>query len=445
MRLTPLPIRARITAAFALVMLVLLALVSVLAYRSMSGALLDEIDSNLRFRASALESTAVRTPEVPDLRLQEPREAFDQFVAPDGRVLRATRGFGTSVVPTATLAGLTRPTFLNRDVAGAGATRILVVPLRPAGSGHLVVGTSSADRSDALRRLVEVLGIGGAAAIAVACLAGWFVAGWALDPVERIRRQASAITASGYDRRMPVPAAKDELRRLALTLNDMLDRLARSMSAERGFLERAGHELRTPLSALRTEVDLALRRPRDAEQLTAAMHSVSEEIDRLARLADDLLVLARAADGRLPIRREPIGLRSALESAAALFAGRAAHTGVALQVDAPDARIYADPVRLRQALVNLVDNALRYTPPGGTVRITGRSDAEVTAIAVADDGPGFAATTGGAEQGLGLRIVRTVIEGHGGTLRLGTGPDGGALAELTVPSDSGVRESGVRP
>src|SRR5262249_36060271 len=140
----------------------------------------------------------------------------------------------------------------------------------------------------------------------------------------------------------------------------------RSLTRERAFLEQASHELRTPLAALRAEVDLSLRRERSAEELTAALHSVSQETDRLAQLADDLLLLARADNGRLPLHRQVIQLRATLESAAALFAARAVEAGISLDVRTPD----ADPLRLRQALVNLLDNALRHTPRDGTVQLT---------------------------------------------------------------------------
>ena len=430
------PIRARITAAFAVVMLILLVAIGVLAYHSTSSALLDEIDSGLRFRASALAPSSIegRT-QSPDLRLQEPREAFQQ-VLDAGRVVHATSGFAAPLLTRHQLAGLSAPHFLERHVAGVeGPARLLAVPLGAA--RVLVVGTSMADRTDALRNLARVLLIGGPLAIAVACLAAWMVAGWALLPMDRMREEASAITLSGLDRRMPVPRTRDELQRLALTLNGMLDRLATSMTTERAFLERASHELRTPLAALRAEVDLALGRRRSAEELAAALRSVSDETDRLARLAEDLLVLARANEGRLPLRKERLPVRSTLESAAGLFAARARALEVDIVVSAPaDADVVADPLRLRQALVNVLDNALRHTPPGGTVRVTGVLTGTDVRITVADTGPGFG-DLAPAAGGLGLRIVRAVVASHDGSVQLSNGADGGACVELLLPVPDG--------
>jgi two-component system OmpR family sensor kinase len=439
MSLLRLPIRVRITAAFAAVMLVLLTGIAALAYRRMSGDLLDEIDSGLRFKAAAVaEATSGGPIEEPDRRLQEPHEAFDQLLSQDGRVLRATRGFAHPLLGPAELSGLTGPAFLDRQVSGvARGARLLVLPLKSkAPAQFVVVGVSESDRHDALHQLAAVLLVGGSGAVALACLAAWFVAGWALHPVDRMQQQAAAITATGLEQRMPVPRTHDELHRLARTLNDMLDRLERSLTAERRFHERASHELRTPLAALRAEVDLALRRRRSAAELTAALRNVSEETDRLARLAEDLLVLARAEDGRLPLHREGTDLRQLIESATALFAARAAELDIELEVAASAAHVEVDPLRLRQLVTNLLDNALRHTPPGGSVRIDAAVRDGSIRMTVTDSGPGFTANRLSEDEapGLGLRIVRAIAAGHGGRVETGTAPQGGAQVEVILPA-----------
>jgi two-component system OmpR family sensor kinase len=439
------PIRARITAAFAAVMLLLLIAIGLLAYLSMGAALLDEIDSDLRFRASAVEQTAQPDgSETPDPRLQEPREAFQQFVRADGTVLHATQGFDAPLLSRRDLAGMTGPRFFQRQVPGVvGDARLLAIPTGArAGARFLVVGASMADRIDALRQLVIVLAIGGPVAVAVACLAAWIVAGWALHPMERMRQQAAAITASGTERRMPVPRTRDELQRLALTLNGMLDRLASSMASERAFLERASHELRTPLAALRAEVDLALRRQRTAAELSAALASVSQETDRLSRLAEDLLVLARAGDGRLPLHREAVSLRATLDSVSTRFEARALELDVVLCAAAPDTTISVDSLRLRQALVNLLDNALRHTPRNGRVDLVGTIIGRDVRITVTDTGSGFGSAADEGTAGLGLRIVRAVARSHGGTVEIGRADEGGARVELVLPHAAGADSAG---
>jgi signal transduction histidine kinase len=334
------------------------------------------------------------------------------------------------------LSGIRTPRFFERPVQGvAGRARLLAIPVANNNKAAvLVVGQTMSDRTDALRELLLELVIGGIAAIVAAGAAGWFVARWALRPVDRMRAEAAAITLSGMDHRLTPPRVRDELHRLAGTLNAMLGRLQSAMSAERAFLAEAGHELRTPLAALRAELDLALRRPRTREELRATLVSMSEETDRLARLADDLLLLARAADGRLPLHREDVPVKPALQSVAALFHARAVDAGIALKVRAPDVNERLDPLRVRQALVNLVDNALRHTPRGGTVRLTAEIEDGALLVRVSDTGPGFdAAARGGA--GLGLRIVEAVAHSHGGSIAVGSAYGDGGCVTVRIPRE----------
>jgi len=301
----------------------------------------------------------------------------------------------------------------------------------------VIVGTSMSDRTDALHQLAIYLAIGGPFAILLASAAGWVVAGFALRPVERMRQEVSAISASGIDHRLSVPLADDELQLLATTLNDMLDRLETSIRAERRFLDNASHELRTPLTALKAELDLARSRPRSATELEASVESASEETDRLVRLANDLLVLARATDGRLPVHRADTSLSELVNSAVDLFRARAAGAGVRIEATAPDQLVWVDGMRVRQAVDNLVDNAIRHTPAGGTVTVRAEVTDDVVEIVVTDTGPGFPHGSLGANgdpvadpaparsealevetrgSALGLAIVRAVAQSHNGTL-----------------------------
>jgi signal transduction histidine kinase len=227
-----------------------------------------------------------------------------------------------------------------------------------------------------------------------------------------------------------LPAADDELRRLAATLNDMLARLDDSIHAERRLLDNASHELRTPLTALKAELDLARARPRTAAELLAAIESASEEADRVVRLADDLLILARARSGRLTVHRAPTSLGELVGGAANLFRARAETAGVRIDVAAPDDEVLIDGARVRQAIDNLLDNALRCTPAGGAVRLAAEANDKLVRIVVTDTGPGFTDRPDGA--GLGLAIVRAIAAGHGGTLTTANESGGGARVVLTL-------------
>ena len=287
--------------------------------------------------------------------------------APDGEVLDTTTGAG----PRPLLApGRARARRAHGDViverrrATASDLRLLARP----GASHgppavLVVGESLAQRERALDGLHALLLIGGPLALLIASAIGYALAAAALRPVERMRRHAAAVTAAETSERLPVPPSNDEIGRLGHTLNEMLARLrGRRSSASGRSCRDAWHELRTPLAILRTELELALRGEHTREELEAAVRSAAEEAERLSQLAEDLLVIARSDQGRLPVRPRAArrGRRCSRASPAASARARKAE-GRPL---APDRRraceLDADPARIEQALANIVDNALRH-------------------------------------------------------------------------------------
>ena len=196
---------------------------------------------------------------------------------------------------------------------------------RPAGNGEravVVIGDSLSERDSSLASLNRLLLIALPLALLVAAFAGYEVAGAALRPVERMRSRAAAISESNPSERLPVPEARDEIGALGRTLNEMLDRLEAGFARERRLVSDASHELRTPLTTMRAELELALRGERDAGELRAAIASAHEETRRMSSLADDLLVLARADQGRLPLQPEPTAARALLDAAARARRGR---------------------------------------------------------------------------------------------------------------------------
>jgi signal transduction histidine kinase len=238
-----------------------------------------------------------------------------------------------------------------------------------------------------------------------------------------------------------VPESRDEVSRLGETLNAMLARLEAAIEHERGFVADASHELRTPLAILKTELELALKEGRSEDELRQAVRSASDETDRLSRLADDLLVLARSDRGTLPLRLKRVGARELLERVAARFG---LEPGA---VDAPDGlALRVDSVRVEQALGNLVSNAIEHG--GGAVRLSARSTGDRVELHVEDDGPGLPAefvpraferftradsarTAGGA--GLGLAIVDAIARAHGGRACVGERTRG-ADVWISVPA-----------
>jgi signal transduction histidine kinase len=296
--------------------------------------------------------------------------------------------------------------------------------------------------------VIELL-IAGPIALLIASLAGYALARAALGPVETMRRRAAAISASTPGRRLPVPPARDEIARLAETLNDMLARLEAALEHERRFVGDASHELRTPLALLRTEIDVALRRTRSVDELEAALRSAGEETERLTRLAEDLLLVARADQGGLPVRPARVSVAPMLEGVAGRFAARAHERGRTLVVSADDhLAVRADRGRLEQALVNMVENALAHGR--GVVELKAVRRGQRVELHVLDEGPGFPPdflprafdrfsradeARGRGGTGLGLSIVDAIARAHGGRAGAGERPGGGADVWITVEGD----------
>ncbi len=307
----------------------------------------------------------------------------------------------------------------------------------------VAVAVTTEDRDDALDSLLAQLLIVGPLCLALASIGGYFLAAAALRPVEAMRREAEAVSAAEPGRRLTLTPANDELRRLGETLNQMLARLETALERERRFVADASHELRTPLAMLRAELDLALRRERTPEELDRAVRSAAEETERLSRLAEDLLVLARAEDGELPVRRETVAASELVDVVAARFRPRADDTGRVIATGAEDGlMLHVDRLRAEQAVGNLVDNALRHGQ--GRILVDARRGGNGTVeLHVSDEGPGFppelvdrafepfsrgdAARTGPGA-GLGLAIVDVIARAHGGSAHVD-----GADAWIALP------------
>jgi signal transduction histidine kinase len=309
------------------------------------------------------------------------------------------------------------------------SARLLALPVAADGRPLVrVVGASTEGRGETLEGLLTQLLVAAPIALALASVLAYALATAALRPVESMRRRAASIRSSDRGQRLPVPDTDDEIARLGETLNDLLARLESARERERRFVADASHELRTPLALLRSELELAQRRPRSREELESALASAAEETERLSRLADDLLVLARADADGLALRRDEVRVRDLAERVGSRFDRRAAEAGRTIDVEAPaHLEVVGDRTRIEQALTNLVDNALRHG--GGAVRIVAGTNDGSVEVHVLDEGPGFeggfaahaferftradeARANGGA--GLGLAIAHVIAQAHGG-------------------------------
>ena len=433
-------------------MAVVLVAVGLFVYARVGSDLDAALNNSLRTRADDLAALAgAGRPDAPDQeRLVASDESLAQVIGAGENVEYSSPGLGGQpLLQAGELARARRgPLFVERDSV-AGFDERLRLLARPADGRVVVVGATREDRDEALSSLGTVLVTGAPIALLLAALAGYWLASAALRPVGAMRKEAAEVSRLGSGRRLPVPPAGDELARLGGTLNEMLERLERSAERERGFVASASHELRTPLALLKAELELALREGRSAEELRAAVASAATESDRLAQLADDLLVLARADEGKLPVRPEPLDATELLRSTARRFEARAAESGRELRVDPDDGLVlHADRLRLEQALANLVDNALRHGD--GVVELAAEPSGGAIRLHVRDRGPGFeldlegraferftrgdrARSRGGT--GLGLAIVDAIAQSHGGRAG-GDAREGGGLDAWVELPDS---------
>ena len=318
-----LPIRLRLTLPFALAMALVLAATGGFVYVRVGDALLASVDQTLRAQAT---EAATRAHDEHGARRPGRVRRNDA-----GAAARRRRHVTRTTVGAMAAAALARrmPHASPRAGPCGGRSRSRGRPATGACSasgredgGVVAVARSLEPREETLHRLRHELLIAFPLALLLATVAGYALAAGALRPVEAMRRRAAAVTATRPGR-LPVPRSRDEISRLALTLNDMLERLEASFEHERRFVSDASHELRTPLALLRAELELALRRPRSAEELELALRSAAEETERLSRLAEDLLLIARADQGALPIRRELVPATDVLTTVAERFAVRA--------------------------------------------------------------------------------------------------------------------------
>ena len=445
-----LPIRLRLTLAFALAMAVVLAATGAFLYLRLGSSLDEALDESLQARAIEVMPQVVLGESVGAG--GDPDDRFVQVLDPMGRVVAGLLRLEEPLLEPESLADATRGVrwFVLDEVGGVdGRVRVLATPVvRPTGTVVLLVGATLEDRDDAVRGLLTLLLVGGPVALLLTSLLGYALATAALRPIESMRNEAAAISASEPGRRLPLPRSQDEVSRLGETLNLMLERLEAALDRERSFVGDASHELRTPLALLKTELELALRRPRSETELEQALRSAAAETDRLAQLADDLLLLARSDSGGLPLHVAPVSSHDVLEGVAERFSRRADADDRAIVVDtAEPLTLTADRLRLEQALGNLVENALRHAD--GTIRLTACERDSRVELHVIDEGGGFPPeflprafdrfsraddARSGDGTGLGMSIADVVAKAHGGSAHASNRESGGADVWLSIPT-----------
>jgi signal transduction histidine kinase len=452
-------LRLKLALAFAAAMALLLTGLGLFVYARFQASLDESLNQGLRSRANDVRALANQADtglaDASGSRLSQTGTGFAQVLTTRGKVLDQTPGIPRRPVlgtPDIARAGR-RPILVTTRIPGVpGPVRLLATPVRAQDMPLVViVGVSLQSRTTALGNLRALMLLGGPVALVLASLLGYGVSALSLRSVEAMRSQATQLSVTEPGRRLPVPPAHDELRRLALTLNEMLDRNDVAFARERRFVADASHELRSPLAVLKIELESALTGEHSERELRAALASADAETDRIAHLARNLLTLAQADDGKLPIEPTQLRVSETVERVRQRFAQRASTKGRKLVASVPgEMTVHADPLRVEQALSNLVDNALRHG--GGTVVLSATRHDGTVDLHVVDSGPGFpedflaaaferfsrpelGRTSHGT--GLGLSIVRSIARAHGGEAHATNRISGGADAWISLPEMAG--------
>ena len=449
-------IRVRLTAWYAALLAVILAAIGTFLVLQLKADLQARLDRDVRTNASSIgegytaEGDAgfvdVARAALPNL------YAVAQVLDRSGRVL-VSHGSGGDrpIVPARARANalLGDARVVSVTVDGR-PVRASVSSVRRLGRRHvLVVAESLREVEASARRARALLLLAGPVALAATALVGWWLARKALLPVARMTAEAEAIEIDRLHERIAVPHAADELGRLAVTLNAMLDRLESGVIEKRRIVADASHELRTPLAVMRAELDVSLRADRLPAEARAVLESAREEVDSMSRTVHNLLTLAQVDEGRLAILSTWVELLGAAEAAAQPLRALAADKGIRLAVDGAPCEAQADPQRLHHALTNLIENAIKFSPRGGEVVISVWSTEREVGVTVADDGPGIpeyararvfdrfyrvdrarGREAGGS--GLGLAICREIARAHGGRVWVEEREGGGSAFSFAL-------------
>jgi len=454
-------IRLRLTFWYVLVLAIILAAFSTGIYLTLRHSLYADLDDSIEARANDLLGLAEYEGGRPTLSANvaasgpELGEQFVRVYDAAGLVTIDTSAEAGSVpgdaqVVQRALAGQTSTHGLKAD---GESFRVRIVPIEKDGqiTGALEVGRATGDVTDTLRTLLLVLAIAYPITLATASFGGVFLADRALSPIDRLTRLARRISADDLGQRLDLRLPDDEVGRLARTFDEMIARLDEAFRRQRQFTADASHELRTPMTVIKGQIEVALQRERDPQAYRRVLQAVNEEVDRMIRLVGSLLTLARADAGQIPITLEPVSLPDVVGAAIEQVQPLAGRRDVDLQMSSSrPVTLRADDDLILQLLLNLLDNAIKYTAAGGEVTVGWNANGRDVELWVRDTGSGIASehlphlfdrfyrvdkarsrAEGGT--GLGLSICRWIAEAHGGSISVESAPGEGATFKVVLP------------
>ncbi len=460
-------LRSRLTLLYTVLFGVLLAVIAAVSYRVLAYQLDADVSANLSELTSGLHGYLLFPNDLPTVAfdqmdpaqaafVQEATRYYQIFDARTGELIvqsDAIRPLGLGFTPAEVREFRERPVTLDLDT-DYGRIRLSNSVLTPASSHAylLQVGVSLAPMDTALNRFLILLVMTVPAGLLVTFVIGRWLAGVALRPLIDLADVARSIDIGDLRPRLPVRGARDELDVVAAAFNDTLARLEHAVGEMRQFSTALAHELRTPLTALRGDVEMAMGRAGDPEDVRRRVASQLEEIDKLKRLIDQVLTLARAEAGEIRLSLEPIDLGQLTGSLVDQLEPVAQHKGLTLQSEpiAGAVVVRGDPNWLERLILNLVDNAIKFTPAAGSIRVSVSRDGEMARLAVQDTGIGItpelmphiferffradpARSPGVEGVGLGLSLAKWIVDRHHGRIAVDSQPGKGSTFTVFLP------------
>jgi heavy metal sensor kinase len=416
-------------------------------YLYLSNGLLTAIDTSLHNQAARIARAVAHPLEIDDMNQSGALMLAPQFVSivdKNGEVSDQIIDREGHEVPVirASLDRAARewqPQYDEVSISPDENARVITWPARDE-EGEMffvVVGQSLRELHQAQRQLLILLGVSNPIALLLASLGGLWIANKALSPVDRLTRAAEHIGRGNLSERVEETGTRDEIGRLAATFNEMIGKLEQAFQRERRFTADASHELKTPLAILRGDIEVALRRDRSPEEYRRVLASSLEEIARLTKLTDDLLTLARSDAGEVMLEMGPVRIDRLAREVSDSLAPLADSAGVAFDYQVPDSMVLieGDASRIKQLIVNLLDNAIKYTQPGGQVKLDLKTEGDAAILEVSDTGRGIPADAlprvferfyrqtdprdlRADGFGLGLAISKWIVDAHLGSIEV---------------------------
>ncbi|MBE7473484.1 MAG: two-component sensor histidine kinase [Anaerolineae bacterium] len=466
-------IRLRLTLWYTIILVLILVVFGAAVYIGLSRSLIATLDNHLQREAGQLigginfETEDEHEDDEEDEQEHRNPQLSLRYRPEEGVLWRVLDDRGRPLIDSGYLDGVAiNPNLITSDYARFEYTTLTSgIPLRlysvpfvieGRGAGIVQVGESYAHIQEVELRLIWLLGLGVPFTLLASSAGGWFLAGRALNPIDRITRAAQQISADDLHQRLDLKLPNDEVGRLAVTFDQMLARLEDAFERQKRFIADASHELRTPLTILKGDVEVALHRPRAAAEYRETLEMVNQTADRLTSLVEELFLLARADNQQYPLQLESFDLSELLKQQVAALSPRAASHNISLSLNAPDTLLMvADPAKLTRLFLNLLDNALKYSNPGDTVSVTVVTHNGQARIAITDTGPGIApehlphlferfyrvdkarsrqaAANDKGGTGLGLAIADWLVKAHGGCIEVASQVGQGSTFTVWLP------------